>query len=388
LRVNIVKKAVDCFLHAALCFFLLFAGCPSDPESAGPAVTAPPVTWGVHSPNAARLLKYLSDQYGENIISGQMDTSWTTNQSMDMIARVYNDTGKYPAIKGFDFIDLSSSWANYGRDQIDEAIEWWEGKNKMNGTSPAKKLLPGKPDIHGIVTFCWHWKVKNSTGSAIDFYSKNTDFRIPWKDGKLDETSANFQTIKTDLEKVAALLQLLKDKDIPVLWRPLHEASGGWFWWGASGAGPYKALWAYMYNYLTNTKGLDNLIWVWNGQRSDWFPDNPETVDIVGNDVYANPKDYSSQKPKFSATRAMVPEKDRMVALTENGAIPDPDECYLDAAMWLWFMTWNDARNTDGETRDDNFWTGEHHNTNSHKKKVYNHGKVITLDELPDLTKY
>jgi mannan endo-1,4-beta-mannosidase len=51
-------------------------------------------------------------------------------------------------------------------------------------------------------------------------------------------------------------------------------------------------------------------------------------------------------------------------------------------------MTWNDARNAEGETHRDNFWTGEYHNTNAHKNHVYNHELVITLDELPDLTKY
>jgi len=378
---KMLKKLLTLFVLLSL------ASCPSQPD---PVEPPPPVDTGITaglSPNAKRLMNYLLDQYGEHIISGQMDTAWTTNSSMDMIARVHADTGRYPALKGFDFIDLSGSWANYGRDQIDEAIEWWEGKN--NNT----KLLPDYPDIHGIAAFCWHWKVKNSTSSTIDFYTRNTDFRIPMKDGKLDTTSAAFQTIKSDLDKVAALLQLLKDKDIPVLWRPLHEASGGWFWWGASGDQACIALWEYIYDYLTNVKKLDNLIWVWNGQNKEWFP-KINTVHIVGYDVYTNAatsqtaQNYVSQYAKFNETLNMVPDKDRIVAMTENGAIPDPDECKQDKAMWSWFMTWNDARNTNDETHKDNFWTGEYHNTNEHKQKVYNHELVITLDELPDLTAY
>jgi len=365
-----------------LIFVLALVSCPSEPD---PIPQADPDIMAGRSPNARRLMNYLLDQYGEHIISGQMDTAWTTNNSMDMIARVYADTGKYPAIKGFDFIDLPNSWADYGRNQIDEAIEWWEGKNKMSGAEPAVKLLPDKPNIHGIIAFCWHWR----TGTENDFYTNRTSFRIPWKDGKLDTESAAFKnTIKSDLDKVAALLQLLKDRDIPVLWRPLHEAAGGWFWWGASGAKPYIALWEYMYNYLTNVKKLDNLIWVWNGQHKDWFP-NPDTVHIAGYDVYPQvPKDYSSQNTKFSETLNMVPDRNRIVAMTENGEIPDPDKCKQDKAMWSWFMTWNDGRNTNGETHRDNFWTGEYHNTNAHKNHVYNHDLVITLDELPDLTAY
>jgi len=370
-----------------LIIILTLVSCPSEPDKVPPP--EPGETASI-SLNAKRLMNYLLDLYGNKIISGQMDTAWTTNSKMDMIARVYSDTGKYPALKGFDFIDLPNSWSGYGKEQIDEAIEWWEGKNRMNGASTAEKLLPDKPNIHGIIAFCWHWRV----GSENDFYTNKTSFRIPWADGKLDTESAAFKNIiKSDLDKAAALLKLLKDKDIPVLWRPLHEASGGWFWWGASGAKPYIALWEYMYNYFTNEKKLDNLIWVWNGQHADWFP-NPDTVHIAGYDVYTNSAtsqtaaNYSSQSAKFEETQNMVPAKNRIVALTENGAIPDPDKCKLDNAMWSWFMTWNDAKNTVDETDKDNFWTGEYHNTRAHKNHVYNHNLVITLDKLPDLTAY
>jgi mannan endo-1,4-beta-mannosidase len=381
------------FAVLGIIIMLFVVSCPSNPNTQESKKGT-----GRFSPNAQRLMNFLEDQYGKQIISGQMDTSWTTNGQMDMISRVYADTGKYPAIKGFDFIQLPFNYGqhDYGKQQVDEAVEWWEGKNRVNNANVISlaKLLPDQPDIHGIVTFCWHWRRPATTGTTPDFYTRNTDFRIPWKDGKLDTASADFRSLKDDLDKVAALLKLLKDQDIPVLWRPLHEAAGGWFWWGASCPAPCIALWEYMYNYLTDTKGLNNLIWVWNGQNAAWFP-NADTVDIVGYDVYTNAatstsaQNYSSQLQIFTQTREMVPGENRMVALTENGAIPDPAECINDGAVWLWFMTWNDrSGSTQGETHKDNFWTGEYHNTQSHKEKIYNHARVITLDKLPDLTKY
>jgi len=367
-------KKIRILLSASL---LIFFSCNTSSSTVNTSEKSKPVRPPAESsPNKKRLLNYLSDVYGKYIISGQMDTSWATNEDIDMISRVYAETGKYPAIKGFDFIMLSHSYAPFmnGREQINEAIEWWEGKNND------KTLLPNKPNIHGIVTFCWHWRA----GAKNEFYTNKTDFFIPWKNRQLDTESDNFATIIKDLDRLALRLQTLKEKDIPVLWRPLHEASGAWFWWGASGPRPYIALWEFMWDYLTYEKGLDNLIWVWNGDDENWFP-NPKTVDIIGRDIYAS--DYSSLKTQFERTKKMG-DKEYIIALTENGKIPDPDECIKDDAMWAWFMTWNDGLKTIGESHKDNFWTGEYHNTNTHKKKVYNHPSVITLDKLPNLTTY
>jgi len=328
-------------------------------------------------PNKTRLLNFIKDEYGKRIISGQMDTSWTTNSKMDMISRVYNDTGKYPALKGFDLIQLPYDYKpfNGGMEQIEEAVEWWEGKN--NGI----RLLPENPGIHGIITFCWHWR----TGEKTAFYTEKTSFRIPWNNNKLDIKSSAFKTIINDLDKAAALLNILKVKNIPVLWRPLHEAAGGWFWWGASGPEPYIALWEYMHDYFTNEKKLDNLIWVWSAENAQWFPD-PDTVDITGVDLYT--MNYSSLKAEYEKAASMAPAKDKITALSENDRLPCPDECKKENMMWSWFMTWNDMRSAEGETRKDNFWTGEYHNPQEHKEKVYRHPLVITLDKLPDLTSY
>ncbi|MDR0444174.1 MAG: glycoside hydrolase family 26 protein [Treponema sp.] len=382
-----MKKGIRAGI-TALAALLVFSSCPSAPppiqvQEETPSAPPPPRISRPSpelSPNTKRLFNYLKDQYGKSIISGQMDTAWTMNDEMDMIARVHTDTGKYPALKGFDFLQLSDPNAPFlgGRQQINEAIEWWEGKN--NGVA----LLPNRPNVHGIVTFCWHWRV----GVSDKFYSNETNFRIPWKNGRLDTESDNYKAIIRDLDRVALRLKTLKDRDIPVLWRPLHEAAGGWFWWGASGSAQYIALWELMYDYLTHEKGLNNLIWIWNADNAKWFPD-PATVDIIGRDIYTQ-SGYSSMKSAFTETHnQMDPDKNRIIALTENGRIPDPEECVKDGAMWSWFMTWNDGGNSkQGQTHKDNHWTGEYHNTQAHKMKVYHHPAVITLDKLPDLTAY
>jgi hypothetical protein len=63
-----------------------------------------------------------------------------------IIKDVYDTTGIYPAISGYDFMNIGLGWD--GARQTQEALNWWKD---AKGT--------GK---HGIVTFCWHWRCDNS----------------------------------------------------------------------------------------------------------------------------------------------------------------------------------------------------------------------------------
>ncbi len=327
---------------------------------------------------------YLKSIWGQKTLSGQQDLTW--KDSIDMAERVHTDTGRYPAIMGYDFMNygMTESWVE-GLNQTDEAIEY------------AKK--------GGLVTFAWHWRdpaLLNTTNvNSANFYvreadaSKNTNFQIPVKDGELDVGSAAYVQINAGIDLIAVELKRLSDANVSVLWRPLHEASGsngdGWFWWGRSrtdGAPQSFAqilLWRHMYDRLTNHHGLHNLLWVWNGQGAAWYPGD-EYVDIVSYDIYdsTDNKAYKSQVATYTKARK-YPFENKMVALSENSYIPDPDKILVDSAWWLWFMVWNDGHISEGEgvTHEDNFWTGEYYNTSAQKTKVYNHSNIITLDQLP-----
>lgn len=323
-----------------------------DPKPADPNATE----------SVRRLKNYLSSIYGKSTLSGQMDLTW--KDSIDMAEKVYKDTGKYPAIMGYDFMNYVGAGGD-GRKQVEEAIEW----HKKGG----------------IVTFCWHWK---GPGRVKEFYAEKNHFSIPYDASKevLDTSTNEFKWIKRDLDIVANQLQRLQDAGVPVLWRPLHEASGGWFWWGACGSDAYIALYRYMYDYYTKEKGLHNLLWVWNGQDKDWYPGDAY-VDIIGTDIYE--QNHKSQFAKFNECYEMSDDpadNEKMVALTECGAIPDPDAMKEDVVWWLFFMVWND---TEAKGRDQsNFWEGGFWNDDTFKKKVYTSEYVITLDELPNLQTY
>jgi len=368
------------FFCLASFLVLVISACASSGDSAAREASGPAA--GVHTAkqNKERLLAYLEEEQGKHILSGQMGTAWS--DTIDPVERVFRDTGKYPAIKGFDFINVRHpDWGGGGSKQTEAAIKWWNN-------SPVK----GK---NGIVTFCWHWRMPQDGANRSAGENYTPGFTIPFTDGRLDMNDPKFALIQEDIDIVAAELAKLRGAGVPVLWRPLHEAGNmagqrGWFWWGAN-RDSYKALWAYMYDYFTNKKGLDNLIWVWNGQNKNWYPD-PDTVDVAGYDCYDNNREIFGYTPNYSNTwhnyylllKAWAPGK--LVALTENGAIPDPNALASMGTAWSWFMTWDDHGAIDGLTNKDNYWTGEWHNTNAHKKQVYHNPYVITLDKLPDFS--
>lgn len=62
-----------------------------------------------------------------------------------------------------------------------------------------------------------------------------------------------------DIDVIASELKII-GSNVPVLWKPLHEATGGWFWWSAQGSQARKQLWDLMYNRLVNIHELNNLI--------------------------------------------------------------------------------------------------------------------------------
>lgn len=153
----------------------------------------------------------------------------------------------------------------------------------------------------------------------------------------LVEGSLENKIVKADLDKVASCLKLLQDRHIAVLWRPLHEAAGGWFWWGSSTRDDFIALWRYMYRDFAR-RGLNNLIWVWTSEQKSpsWYPGD-EYVDVVGRDRY-NVAEAQVMAAIFSDLAAWYPGK--IVTLSECGSDASIASQWNSGAAWSWFMPW------------------------------------------------
>lgn len=292
------------------------------------------------SPAARKLYAYLWSQYGRKTLTGQQEQGSAPpnpNGELDYLQRV---TGKLPAILGLDYIDP--------RDNApvnDRATAW-----ARSG---------------GIVTLCWHWGAPD-IGTGYENSKKDFDVAAALKPG----TPQNVAMMR-DMTEVARLLTVLRDRGVAVLWRPFHEFSGDWFWWGKHGPEAFKALWALMYDQFTRVHRLDNLIWVlgWAGQNVDpaWYPGRA-TVDVAGADIYAN--DHGNLAPMFAQVKAIVGDT-LPICLHENGPVPDP-ALLGSSADWLWFMTWH--------TR---WLTGADQNTPEQLRRDYTAKRYVTRDELP-----
>lgn len=197
------------------------------------------------------------------------------------------------------------------------------------------------------------------------------------------EDEEGYNLLVQDMENIASELTVLRDADVPVLWRPLHEASGGWFWWGNCEAESYIKLYQLMYQIFTEEYELNNLIWVWNGQDADWYPGD-EYVDIIGQDIYPGYQVYTSRYPKFAETVGYTSAR-KIITLSENGCLFDPDLAIRDGGIWSYFGTWNGEFVSDSDVL--NVYS-EKYTDAEMLNKVYNHENVITRDELPDLTTY
>ncbi len=308
------------------------------------------------TPEARAVMKYLASIYGSKILTGQHLSPGAGNPQIALIKQY---TGKTPALRGFDMLFQTDGADD--KVEIDSAIEAW----KKDGA---------------LVTFCWHWRARLQYGKQ-SAYTNDTSFDVS---KAVIPGTAEYQIIIKDIADVAAKLKRLQDEGVPVIWRPLHEAAGGWFWWGAKGADSYKKLWDIVYNELTVKHDIHNLIWVWNGQGQDWYVGDKK-CDIAGYDIYngKNPTDYdySPGYPEYSQLMNFMGGR-KMVALTENGPVPDPDMLIGADVNWLWNMVWfgHIGVKMNASTAD---WTKP-----EDLKRFYNSEYYITCEELPDWSQY
>ena len=268
----------------------------------------------------------------------------------------FKNSGWSEIASGTDYFDISGDYTLVITEDILKSLQ--EGG-----------LIIGGHDYTAVAVYL------ESNGTALD---PNKDYAFYKADTEFDAANATVEgtwenkVFTEDLKNAAAYLKLLRDADIPILWRPFHEAAGGWFWWGKD-AVSFKSLWIAMFNYF-KAEGLDNLIWVWTteGNDADWYPGD-QYVDIVGRDIYN--KETADCVSEYTSIAGNYGNK--IVSLSECGTVGLISEQWASGARWSWFMPWYDGTNEDGSPvvhADEAWW-----------KDAMNQEFVVSRDELPSM---
>lgn len=263
------------------------------------------------SPEAVKLFQKMMKMQHEGLMFGHQDalaygTSWYAEEGRSDVKDVCGD---YPAIIGWELghLELGNS---YSLDSV-----FFE--NIRKGIQYADKL-------GGINTISWHFTNALTGGSAWDVSSKETVASIL-------PGGAKHEIYLQYLNKLADFMLSLKTQDgkfIPVLFRPFHEHTGSWFWWGKNlcTVDEYKALWRFTVDYLRNTKNIHHLLFSYSTDRfkteKDYLERYPgdDLIDLVGFDLYDRGSDYPSILSNCAKLVSKIAaDKNKIGAVTEAG---------------------------------------------------------------------
>jgi mannan endo-1,4-beta-mannosidase len=183
-------------------------------------------------------------------------------------------SGSYPALYEWDFAKMEH--------KSDSDINHIPFKLQ-------RRLVREAYDRGGINEFCWHMDNPSDGKTAWDTTNGSVRAIIPG--GPAHDAYVQY------LDNIAEYAHSLKGPDgeaIPILFRPFHELTGNWFWWGKNRCTPdeFKTLWRFTIDYLRDTKKLHNLLIVYSvadfNSKEDFLERYPGDgyVDIIGFDNY------------------------------------------------------------------------------------------------------
>jgi len=248
-----MKNTVLVFIMA-LFAFAAFASPDTDPANprANPATRA-----------ELAYFQSLSATSERHVISGQF-SNFGKGASVRAMTNVFEKTGHWPAIFGADYADFDRGGLETAQPNQAAMAYWKQG---------------------GLVTISAHlYNPTTTNGGGL----RDKDVDLASLLATNDPTHARWMR---ELNLLAAGLQELREAKVVVLWRPFHEMNGDWFWWGGKDPETFIQVWRQMFDYFTDTKGLDNLIWVYSpnhGRNTASYYAGSLYVDLVGLDAYTD----------------------------------------------------------------------------------------------------
>jgi mannan endo-1,4-beta-mannosidase len=292
----------------------------------------------------------LSGRSGKHVLSGQF-TDFGRRANLQIMTSIHDKTGHWPAILGADYADFGRgglTWQAPNQAAIDYA--------KQGGIISISAHLynPVRTNGGGL----------RDKGVALgDLLKPDTDTHRRWM---------------VELDQLAEGLQELKRAGVVVLWRPFHEMNGGWFWWGAKEPAVFIQVWRHMFDYFSQEKGLDNLLWVYgpnHGTNTAQYYAGDRYVDMVGLDAYTDAVDR--QHIKGYEAVAALPKPFGFTEYGPHGPQNPPgnydyrrflEGVLRDFPRTTFFMSWNAK------------WSLA---TNENTTELLNHPAVLNREDLP-----
>lgn len=237
---------------------------------------------------------------------------WILDDNTSDIKKI---TGQHPAVAGWDLGQIELDSAN-NLDQVPFAS--------------MQRLIVEHYRRGGVNTISWH---SHNPVSPIKTTWDHQDSTIR----KILNDKVVLARYNGWLDKVARFLKSLKDPStgqlIPIIFRPYHEHTGNWFWWGAGHctAREYKQLWRHTVKYLNQKHKLNNLLWVYSTDKftskehyMERYPGN-DIIDLMGFDIYHRGAPKSNQtyvgetKNMVAWLTELAKTNKKLTAITETG---------------------------------------------------------------------
>ncbi len=258
------------------------------------------------------LYNYLHKVPQQGILFGQQDAStmghiWTSDD--DSRGDIKEMCGSHPAIIGADFSGLCSS----------DPAKVESKKQRL-----AKEILD-TDKRGGITTICWHMTNPMNDKS---FYWKESQTEAVAE--MLPGGEAN-EKYRGWLENVAEVMKATKG--VPIIFRPLHEFDGDWFWWGASHCttDDFVALWRYTVGYLRDELRVHNLLYTFSPDCKFFSEEEllarypgDDYVDIIAFDEYWDFRPDGANDPSLALKKAIIVsetarKRGKIAAMSETG---------------------------------------------------------------------
>ncbi len=307
-----------------------------------------------------QLMGYLVDNYGKSTLSGQQ-VIVGQGGAFPNDSYLQRSGGLVPAVRTSDLIEYSPSRIQHG----------------SNPNQETEKTIAWARQTGGVVSMSWHWNAPTDLINTQEnpwwrgFYTDASTFDLPA--ALADPQGADYQLLLRDIDAIADELQKFEDAGVPVIFRPLHEAQGGWFWWGAHGPDTFKQLWGLVYDRITEEHEIHNLIWEFTSSAAEgdhlaWYPGD-DLVDMIGLDIYTDPS--SSMSGAWYDILEHY-NGNKMIALSETGTLPSAELMELWGVNWSYFSPWT------GSEFEGSFSAEQ-------LQATLGAENIITLDELPTL---